>query len=140
MKHIRKVRRQVVGAMRGGTQEWPEAVTGMLAEHRRRIQGELNTAFGRLRENGHPENGDAMDWAEFGYDRELGSARVNHLSRILRQIDQAVARHAQGRYGRCLHCNTEIPLARLRSLPFALSCRVCQDTEERWVRGLRAVA
>jgi hypothetical protein len=36
-----------------------------------------------------------MDWAAFGYDREAGSARVNHLSQMLRQIDQAAARHAR---------------------------------------------
>jgi RNA polymerase-binding transcription factor DksA len=137
MKRIRRVRQQVRGAMRGGTQEWSQAVTGMLADHRYRIEGELNTVFGWLRENGHPENGDVMDWAAFGYDRELGSARVNHLSQMLRQIDQAIARHAQGRYGRCAHCSAEIPLARLRSLPFALSCRACQVTQERPSWGLR---
>ena len=137
MKRIQQYRHQVRETRRGGTPEWAQAVTAMFAEQRRRIQGELNTIFGRLRENGHPENGDAIDWAAFGYDRELGSARVNQLNQMLRQIDQAGARHAQGRYGRCGHCTEAIPLARLRSLPFALYCRACQDTKEQRERVLR---
>ncbi len=136
MKRIRKYGDQVRGSMQGTKSTWAEAVDQMFAEQRRRVQSELNTIFGRLRENGHPENGDDIDWAAFGYDRELGSARVNHLNQILRQINNAMARHAQGRYGRCGHCNEEIPLARLRSLPFALYCRDCQETKERRERVL----
>jgi RNA polymerase-binding transcription factor DksA len=136
MKRIRKYGQQIRESVRGGNPEWAEAVTQMFGEHRRRIQGELNTIFGRLRENGHPENGDDIDWAAFGYDRELGSARVNQLNQMLRQIENAITRHAQGRYGRCGHCNEAIPLARLRSLPFALYCRDCQETKERRERAL----
>jgi DnaK suppressor protein len=131
MKRIREYGQQVRATIRGGNPEWSQAVTVMFAEHRRRIQAELSTIFGRLRENGHPENGDDMDQAAFGYDRELGSARVNQLNQMLRQIELAMARHAQSRYGRCGHCNEEIPLARLRSLPFALLCRECQEIKER---------
>ncbi len=136
MQRIRKYGQQVRETMRSGSPERSQAVTVMFAEHRRRIQGELNTIFGRLRENGHPENGDDIDRAAFGYEQELGSARVNQLHQMLRQIEHAVARHAQGRYGRCGHCNEEIPLTRLRSLPFALFCRECQETKERRERVL----
>jgi RNA polymerase-binding transcription factor DksA len=137
MKRIRKGGQQVCAALRAGTPAWAQAVTRMFVAQRRQIQGELHTIFGWLRENAHPETGDEIDWAAFGYDRELGSARLNQLHQMLGQIDQAVARHAQGRYGRCGHCTQAIPLARLRSLPFALYCRECQDTRERRERGLR---
>ena len=136
MQRIRKYGQPVRETIRSGSPEWSQAVTVMFAEHRRRIQGELITIFGRLRENGHPENGDDIDRAAFGYDQELGSARVNQLNQMLRQIEHAAARHAQSRYGRCGHCNEGIPLARLRSLPFALFCRECQETKERRERLL----
>lgn len=112
--------------------ERTEALTGILQERRRRIQGELTTLFRRLREEGQPDTGDEGDQAVYGLDRELGSARVDQLNQTLRQIDKALARHAEGRYGRCVACNTQILVARLRSLPFALYCRDCQAlTEER---------
>lgn len=114
--------------------ERTEALSGILQERRRRILGELGTLFRRLREEGRPDTGDEGDKAVYGFDRELGSARVDQLDQTLRQIDKALARHAEGRYGRCVACNTQILVARLRSLPFALYCRDCQAlAEERHV-------
>lgn len=114
--------------------ERAEALTGILRERRRRIQAELGILFRRLREDERPDAGDEGDQAVFGFDRELGSARVDQLSQTLRQIDNALARHAAGRYGRCVACNTHILVARLQSLPFALYCRDCQAlAEERHV-------
>lgn len=111
-----------------------EALTGILQERRRRILGELGTLFRRFREEGRPDTGDEGDQAVYGFDRELGSARLDQLNQTLRQIDKALARHAEGRYGRCVACNTQILVARLRSLPFALYCRDCQAlAEERHV-------
>jgi DnaK suppressor protein len=106
------------------------ALTGILRERRRRIQEELGTLFRRLREDERPDAGDEGDQAVYGFDRELGSARLDHLSQRLRQIDNALARHAAGRYGWCIACNTQILVARLRSLPFALYCRDCQALSE----------
>lgn len=60
---------------------------------------------------------------------------------MLQQIDDALSRHAEGRYGRCAACEYEIPVARLQSLPFALYCRKCQEAmERRLARAARAVA
>lgn len=123
-------------SQRRGTAERAAALTEILHERRRRIQEELDTLFRRLREEERPDTGDEGDQAVYGFDRELGSARVDQLHQTLRQIEDAQARHAEGRYGRCIACETVIPVARLRSLPFALYCRDCQEAAEGSRAGL----
>ncbi len=99
-----------------------DALTEVLQDRRRCVQDELDSLFRRLREG---------DWAVYGFDRELGSSRLDQLTQMLRQIDDALDRHAAGRYRRCVACDAEIPVARLRSLPFALYCRDCQEAAEK---------
>ena len=112
------------------TSERTEALAEILRERRRRIREELDRLFRRLREEDRPAAGDEGDRAVYALDRELGSARVVQLTQVRRRIDDALTRHAEGRYGRCVGCGTEIPAARLRSLPFALYCRDCQQAAE----------
>jgi DnaK suppressor protein len=106
------------------------ALADILQEQRRRIQGEMERLVRRLREEDPPATGDEGERAVSGVDRELGTARVDHLTQIKRQIDDALARHTEGRYGRCVACEAEIPMGRLRSLPFARYCRDCQAAAE----------
>jgi RNA polymerase-binding transcription factor len=112
------------------TPDRTEALTDTLQEYHRRIREELDGTSRFLREDNSFEAGDAGDRAVAGFDRELCSARVTQLTHILRQIDAALSRHAEGRYGRCLACEADIPVARLRSLPFAIYCRECQAAAE----------
>ena len=107
-----------------------EALAEILRERRRRIREEMDRLFRRLREEDRPATGDEGDRAVYGLDRELGSARVAQLTQVRQRIDDALIRHAEGRYGRCVACGAEIPAARLRSLPFALYCRDCQQAAE----------
>lgn len=48
----------------------------------------------------------------------------------LEQIDQALARLSDGRYGVCEDCRDEIPRARLLALPTAVRCAACQSAIE----------
>ena len=49
----------------------------------------------------------------------------------LRDIDDALARMADGTYGICIDCGEEIPLARLRAEPAARRCLRDQEIYER---------
>jgi DnaK suppressor protein len=51
------------------------------------------------------------------------------------QVEEALARLAAGRYGRCTECGEAIPSARLQALPFALRCLPCQERLEEWGEG-----
>jgi DnaK suppressor protein len=117
----------------------------MLEERARSTRAELEALSRRFHEEERPEVWDEGDRAAYAFGRELGSARANQLTRMLRQIEAALARHAEGRYGYCARCEGRIPVSRLQSLPFALYCRNCQEireTEERRAGGgnVRVVA
>jgi DnaK suppressor protein len=102
----------------------------MLEDRAQRVRSELETLSRRLREEERPEAWDEGDRAAYGFNRELGSARVDQLTRMLRQIEDALTQDEDGRYGYCARCEGEIPVARLQSLPFALYCRDCQEIQE----------
>ena len=48
----------------------------------------------------------------------------------LDEIDAAQARLEAGLYGTCEDCHHPIPLARLRAMPAARLCTICQDRTE----------
>ena len=58
--------------------------------------------------------------------------RERHL---LDEIDAAQARLAAGTFGACASCATPIPLARLRAVPTARLCVVCERKAERATPG-----
>src|SRR5262245_3772630 len=73
---------------------------------------------------------DLVDQASVDQEQEL-SLLVNQRTRHkLHQIDVALLRMEQRRYGFCLRCQVEIPLARLRVQPCASYCVPCQAVDE----------
>jgi len=46
------------------------------------------------------------------------------------QADEAFSRLVEGQYGTCTSCEKPIPLARLRAVPCAVRCLVCQERFE----------
>lgn len=59
--------------------------------------------------------------------REEVTLSLRRAARVaLADIDAALARMRQHRYGRCLHCDTTIPLERLEILPAVALCMACQ--------------
>lgn len=49
----------------------------------------------------------------------------------LRAIEDALARIADGSYGKCVKCGNEIEPARLKVQPTAIRCILCQEEYER---------
>jgi DnaK suppressor protein len=49
----------------------------------------------------------------------------------LRQIEAARERIAEGRYGECIDCGRDIPLARLEIQPWSARCAPCQALAEK---------
>jgi RNA polymerase-binding transcription factor DksA len=59
------------------------------------------------------------------------TAAVASLSRTaLAEVDAALARIADGTFGRCVGCDGSIPLERLEAMPAALCCVSCQTLRE----------
>lgn len=77
------------------------------------------------------ESGDEADVASDAIDRTLLTALGAQDARRLQQIDNALDRIYQGKYGRCFKCGKEIPEDRLEAIPWALMCIQCASEEER---------
>jgi len=77
------------------------------------------------------DSGDEADVASDVIDRALLNALGAQDAKRLQQIDNALDRIKQGKYGRCVKCGKEIPAERLEVLPFALMCVNCASAEER---------
>ena len=73
---------------------------------------------------------DDAESSELDIQDEIGFALIELKMEMLKQIDAALQRLEEGRYGDCFECGTEIAQARLRALPFAVRCRDCEQSRE----------
>ncbi|ABL00691.1 TraR/DksA family transcriptional regulator [Pelobacter propionicus] len=76
-------------------------------------------------------SGDIYDQASSERDRELGLLLGDREREKLHAIDEALLRIREGEYGICEECEEEIPLGRLKALPFARHCVRCKSDLEK---------
>ncbi len=69
---------------------------------------------------------------------EAQTMSVERLTLAAQEITATLACIADGTYGRCLDCNEPIPSARLKALPTATLCVLCQSAAERRPGRVRA--
>ncbi len=69
---------------------------------------------------------DGLDVARSLEDVETDAGLIERYEYRLRDIDDAFSRLERGRYGLCEKCRQEIPVERLRAVPFAAYCIDCQ--------------
>jgi DnaK suppressor protein len=55
----------------------------------------------------------------------VAMSRAGSLLRTIEEIDAALQRITDGRYGICTHCGGDIPLERLEFRPHASTCVAC---------------
>ena len=73
---------------------------------------------------------DGDDAPQRSADREIDLAMTDLETVELAALDAALRRLADGDYGRCAECGTDIPLARLQAEPQAALCIGCQSARE----------
>jgi DnaK suppressor protein len=73
---------------------------------------------------------DAGDQGEQVQRDEVREAEQNRDAAELADIDAALQRLDSGRYGECVDCGVDIPLARLQAQPAAARCVACQEKLE----------
>ena len=76
-------------------------------------------------------SGDIYDQASSERDRELGLLLGDREREKVRHIEEALQRIADGEYGVCEECEEEIPLGRLKVVPFARYCVRCKADIEK---------
>jgi len=106
-----------------------EVLSRMLTDR----QGEIRNKLRSLREAFPTEVSDVKDTEEQSMEdfvRGMDYALMEMESETLRRIDEAILRLGEGTYGLCSDCDGKIAEARLEALPFAVTCRDCQEQEE----------
>ena len=69
---------------------------------------------------------DGIDLAHSLEEVETDAALIERCDEKLKAIDEAFSRLERGRYGICEKCKQEIPIKRLKALPFAAYCIDCE--------------
>lgn len=64
-------------------------------------------------------------------DKLVGNSVVSNEARLLQEVQEALGRIAEGRYGVCTMCGEPIPEPRLEALPWAALCLKDQQRFER---------
>lgn len=64
-------------------------------------------------------------------NREVAIRNLDRASKLLKEVQAAIARFTDGTFGACLHCEEPIPQKRLIAIPWAAYCVACQERLER---------
>ena len=95
----------------------------LLQNIRAEIVGEVEKISGK--ENGAEHMADISDDAARSYDRKLQGDLEKQEWNKLKQVEAALEKVAQDKYGTCEQCEAEIPEARLEIMPYAEFCTQC---------------
>jgi DnaK suppressor protein len=107
-----------------------EQIKQMLLKMKAEIMDELAKKKASLEEEKNIEIEDLDALAE-DRNREYEYMLTTMDTKKLKQIDEALAKIENGTYGICEECGEEIPLARLKILPFAKLCVDCVSNIEK---------
>ena len=95
---------------------------------------EVMEGVSRAREMGsvETESGapDIADRATSAFQREFSFSLSENEGKMLRMIDEALARFDNGRFGTYIHCEQPIEKQRLQAVPWARYCLSCQELQD----------
>ena len=95
----------------------------LLQNIRAEIVGEVEKIS--VKENEAEHMADISDDAARSYDRKLQGDLEKQEWNKLNQVEVALEKVAQDKYGTCEQCEAEIPEARLEIMPYAEFCTQC---------------
>ncbi len=96
-------------------------IIASLADQNEQMKGLIGTS----------ETGDEADIASDKIDSTLLDSLGAAAYKRLTQINSALDRIKQNKFGKCLVCGKEIPEGRLEALPYAALCIDCQTKADR---------
>ncbi len=73
---------------------------------------------------------DPLDQVRSSADREMAVQRLDRQTRLIHDIESAIAKIDEGVYGLCERCEELIPRRRLDVMPWARQCVACQEKSE----------
>jgi len=78
-----------------------------------------------------PEVGDTIDQATQSLDKEILFELSDNERKMLDNIDASLRKMDNGNYGLCEHCKNPIEKKRIKAMPSARYCMVCQSGSEK---------
>lgn len=124
----------------GTLKNWAEIMDKQKLEHYRSLletrRRNLRESVARTEEDGRAAQvtdsaQDIVDRASSSYQKEFLFARSNNDRQFLRMVEHALSNIAEGIYGECEQCGSEINERRLEAVPWARHCIACQEKLER---------
>jgi RNA polymerase-binding protein DksA len=100
-----------------------EAITYLHEENPGTIEDETEEIVGA-------SDNHLAETASVTLDREIDYTLEENSGHVLSAIDEALARLADGSFGRCGTCGTQIAEERLEAVPWATQCIDCRRREE----------
>lgn len=108
--------------------------TRVTAKIRRQITEAMqpDEGFVRLQEAGRQMQGcaDPLDLMAASSDFQIVAEITTIRSQNVKSAEQAAQRLNEGAYGKCDDCGEEISQKRLKAIPFATRCVICQTQVE----------
>ena len=102
-----------------------------LKERRHHLLKEVKLRLGEFRNSGGSRLTDTADIASNTIDDEIVMTIAQGEAREIEQIDSALMKIKNGKYGVCESCGKRINKQRLMAIPFVSLCIKCKETEER---------
>jgi len=99
----------------------------LLARARQEVLARVRVLRKEEQEDAAELPADELDVARSLEDQETEAGLIERCEYQLKAIDAALSRLERGRYGICEKCKREIPVARLKAVPFAAYCIDCQE-------------
>jgi DnaK suppressor protein len=112
-------------------------ITKSLLTRRAELRKRLGMELDILNTKAQAASGDSADVAFEHSGDELASHLAVVEAKELAQVERALVRIKQGKYGVCDGCACKIPVARLNALPYSTLCIKCQreaETDTNWLQ------
>jgi len=74
---------------------------------------------------------DVDEFATKTAEQDVTAVTASLRSSMLKEIERALGRVASGKYGECEGCGGVIPSNRLKAIPWARYCLICQELRSR---------
>lgn len=108
-------------------------VRARLEQERARLRSDIETLAinNQAQQDDYGVGNHTADDATEVFARERNLALQSNTQELLTQVDIAIERIDEGRYGICARCGQQIAPDRLEALPYAIYCINCQSLVER---------
>ncbi len=102
----------------------------ILEQRRREILDEVMKKVSEVRKTTVDEDDALSAFSNADVEDDIEFALVQMKGETLRKINEALIRLEDRKFGYCFECGGEISERRLKSLPFAVRCRACEEARE----------